>query len=252
MELTDLIESKKLRTQAARYSIVSGELYIRGFSTPLLRCLDQQQADYVIREIHEGICGSHSGGRTLATKVLRAGYYWPTLRSNCTEFVKKCVQCQKHENLIHASAAELHSISSPWPFALWGIDILGPFPMAKGQVKLLIVVVDYFTKWIEAEPLATITATNVQKFVWKNIITRCTPQSSTKETPFQLAYGTDSMILVEVGEPSFRRTHFHEESNDGVIRAELDVLDKAREKAQVIAEACKQRMTRRFNSNVKP
>nr|KYP39609.1 Transposon Ty3-G Gag-Pol polyprotein [Cajanus cajan] len=81
---------------------------------------------------------------------------------------------------------------------------------------------------------------------------RCTPQSTTKETPFRLAYGADAMILVEVGEPSFRRQHFHEESNDSSLRAELDVLDEVREKTQVVPEACKQRMSRHFNSNLKP
>uniref|UniRef100_A0A151UHE5 Retrovirus-related Pol polyprotein from transposon 17.6 n=1 Tax=Cajanus cajan TaxID=3821 RepID=A0A151UHE5_CAJCA len=171
-ELSDPLEAKKVQTQAARYSVIAGELYRRGFSTPLLKCLDQPQADYVLREIHEGICGSHSGARTLAAKVLRAGYYWPTLKTDCAEYVKKCKQWQQHGNLIHASAEQLHSVSAPWPFALWGIDILGPFPLAKGQCKFLVVAVDYFTKWIEAEPLATITAANVQKFVWKNIITR--------------------------------------------------------------------------------
>nr|KYP59635.1 hypothetical protein KK1_015071 [Cajanus cajan] len=60
------------------------------------------------------------------------------------------------------------------------------------------------------------------------------------------------MIPVEVGEPSFRRQHFHEESNDDSHRAELDVLDEVRERAQIVAEACKQRMSRRFNSNLKP
>nr|KYP44062.1 Gypsy retrotransposon integrase-like protein 1 [Cajanus cajan] len=182
----------------------------------------------------------------MAAKVLRAGYYWPTLKEDCANFVKKCVQCQKHGNLIHASAAELHSVSSPCPFSLWGINVLGPFPMAKGQVKFLVVAVDYFIKWIEAEPLACISATNVQKFVWKSLVT------PTKETPFRLTYGADAMIPVEVGEPSFRRQHFHEESNNASLRAELDVLDETREKAQIVAEACKQRMTRRFNSNVKP
>nr|KYP34029.1 Pro-Pol polyprotein [Cajanus cajan] len=306
-EPVDPIEAKKIRTQAARYSVVAGELYRRGFSTPLLKCIDQQQADYVLREIHEGICGSHSGARTLTAKVLRAGYYWPTLKTDCAEYVKKCKQCQQHGNLIHASTEQLHAVNAPWPFALWGIDILGPFPLTKGQCKFLVVAVDYFTKWIEAEPLATITSANIQKFVWKNIITRfgipyaiisdnglqftdkkfnnflenlgiqhqftsvehpqsngqaeaankvvltelkkrlgmakgawaeelpkvlwayrCTPQSCTKETPFRLAYGTDAMIPVEVGEPSFRRTHFHEESNDGAIRAELDVVEELR------------------------
>ncbi|XP_020207378.1 uncharacterized protein LOC109792381 [Cajanus cajan] len=157
----DPVEAEKIRTQAAWYFMVTDELYRRGFSTPLLKCIDDHQADYVMREIHEGICGSHSGGRTLAAKVLRAGYYWPTLKGDCTEFVKKCVKCQKHGNLIHALAAELHSISSPWLFALWGIDVLGPFPVARGQVKFLLVAVDYFTKWIEAEPLACISVANV-------------------------------------------------------------------------------------------
>nr|KYP38476.1 Gypsy retrotransposon integrase-like protein 1 [Cajanus cajan] len=136
-EPSDPLEAKKVRTQAARYSVIACELYRRGFSTPLLKCLDQPQADYVLREVHEGICGSHSGARTLAAKVLRAGYYWPTLKTDCAEYVKKCKQCQQHGNLIHASAEQLHSVSAPWPFALWGIDILGPFPLAKGQCKFL-------------------------------------------------------------------------------------------------------------------
>ncbi|XP_020205543.1 uncharacterized protein LOC109790741 [Cajanus cajan] len=112
------LAAKNLRTQAARYSVIGGELYRRVFSTPLLKCVDSAQSDYVLREIHQGICGSHSGGRTLAAKVLRAGYYWPTLKSDCAQFVKRCIQCQKHGNLIHASAEQLHTISSPWPFAL--------------------------------------------------------------------------------------------------------------------------------------
>nr|KYP72105.1 Gypsy retrotransposon integrase-like protein 1 [Cajanus cajan] len=163
--------ARKLRTQAAHFSVIGTELYKRGFSTPLFKCIGLEQADYVLREIHEGICGSHSGGRTLAAKVLRVGYYWPTLKGDCAQFVKRCVQCQKHGNLIHASAEQLHSVSSSWPFALWGMDILGPFPIAKGQDKFLLVAIDYFTKWIEAEPLATITVNNVQKFMWKNVIT---------------------------------------------------------------------------------
>jgi len=60
----------------------------------------------------------------------------------------------------------------PWPFAKWGMDILDTFSPGKGQVKFLIVVVDYFTKWIEAKPLTTITAQQVQQFVWKDIICR--------------------------------------------------------------------------------
>lgn len=108
----------------------------------------------------------------MATRVLQVGYYLLTLRTNCSNFVKKFIQCQRHGNLIHRSAEELHPMVSPWPFAIWGIYILGPFPTALGQRKFLLVVVDYFTKWVEAEPLANITTQEVQKFFWRNIITR--------------------------------------------------------------------------------
>ena len=61
---------------------------------------------------------------------------------------------------------------SPWPFFKGGIDLLGPFPLTVGQVKYLIVAIDNFTKWIEVEPLASITATQARKFVWWNIFTQ--------------------------------------------------------------------------------
>jgi len=86
--------------------------------------------------------------------------------------VRKCKPCQKHGNLIHQKQEQLHHILSPWPFAKWGMDILDPFSPGKGQVKFLIVAVDYFTKWIEAKPLTTITSQQVQQFVWKDIIFR--------------------------------------------------------------------------------
>ena len=69
-------------------------LYKRGFTAPYLRCLDSEEADYVMREIHEGICGNHSGGRALAHKIIRQGYYWPTLHDDAMKFVRKCDRCQ--------------------------------------------------------------------------------------------------------------------------------------------------------------
>ena len=63
-------------------------------------------------------------------------------------------------------------ISSPWPFAQWGIDIMGLFPLGKNQLIVLIVAIDYFTKWVEAEPMKMITEAKVTSFVWKNIICR--------------------------------------------------------------------------------
>ena len=64
------------------------------------------------------------------------------------------------------------TITSLWPFAQWGIDIVGPLPQGKRQVKFLLVAIDYFIKWVEAEALATIMEARIHKFVWKNIVYR--------------------------------------------------------------------------------
>ena len=63
-------------------------------------------------------------------------------------------------------------MTAPWPFTQWGLDIMGPFSRAIRQLKFLVVVIDYFTKWVEAEALATITEKNIRSFVWRNIICR--------------------------------------------------------------------------------
>ena len=63
-------------------------------------------------------------------------------------------------------------MTAPWPFTQWGLDIMGPFPTALRQLKFLVVGINYFTKWVEAEPLATITEKSIRTFVWRNIICR--------------------------------------------------------------------------------
>lgn len=72
----------------------------------------------------------------------------------------------------HAPLEALHNITSLWPFSLWGMDILRPFPTPKEQVEFLLIAVDYFTKCIKVKPLTMITTHKVQKFTWKNIICR--------------------------------------------------------------------------------
>ena len=119
----------------------------------------------MMNELHNDICRAHSGGRSMARRVIRAVHYWPKLQADWAKFSKTCKNCPWNGPLICLSATQLQSISSPWPFAVYGMDIIGPFPPASRQRKFLLVVVDYFTKWIEVEPLTRITATQVQQFV---------------------------------------------------------------------------------------
>ena len=94
------------------------------------------------------------------------------MQVDAVELVKKCDRCQRYSNIQRLPAERLTAISSPWPFAQWGIDIVGPLPQGKGQVKFLLVVINYFTKWVEAEAVAKIMEARIQSFVWKNIICR--------------------------------------------------------------------------------
>nr|CAN79600.1 hypothetical protein VITISV_015420 [Vitis vinifera] len=130
------------------------------------------RAQYVLAELHEGVCGNHSGGRSLAHRAHSQGYYWPTMKKDAAAYVKKCDKCQRYAPIPHMPSATLKSISGPWPFAQWGMDIVGPFPTAPAQKKYLLVATDYFSKWVEAEAYASIKDKDVTKFVWKNIVCR--------------------------------------------------------------------------------
>ncbi|KAL5544494.1 hypothetical protein UlMin_008278 [Ulmus minor] len=75
----DKVEARTLRMRAARYTCLAGQLYKRGFSNPLLKCVTADQGSYIMREIHEGVCGNHAGKRSLLHKIVRQGYYWPSM-----------------------------------------------------------------------------------------------------------------------------------------------------------------------------
>jgi len=85
-------EGKRVRRQATSYTVVDGELFRKGFSTSLLKCLARAQAEYVLSKLHRGIYGMHSSARSMVVQVLRAGYCWPTVKRSYTE---KCQECQK-------------------------------------------------------------------------------------------------------------------------------------------------------------
>ncbi len=132
-------------------------MYRRSFSLPYQRCLDKLEAEYMMKKVHEGICSNHSGARSLVHKLVRAGYYWPTMQKDAVSYVRDCDKCQRFGNLIHSSPEALTPMMASWPFAQWGLDIIRPFPVGRKQMKFLVIGINYFTKWVKAEPLATIT-----------------------------------------------------------------------------------------------
>ena len=87
------------------------------------------------------------------------------MQKDAEAYVKSCDKCQRFSNIIRQPTEELIPMTAPWPFAQWGLDIIGHFPTAIRQLKFLVVGINYFTKWVEAEALATITEKNIRSFV---------------------------------------------------------------------------------------
>ena len=245
-------------------------------------------------------------------------------------YVKAYDKCQRFSNLIRQPSEELTPMTAPWSFAQWGLDIIGPFPTALRQLKFLVVGIDYFTKWVEVEPLATITEKSICSFVWRNIICRygiprvlvsnngkqfdnsafrdfclelgiknhysspahpqangqvevtnrtllkiiktrlegakgiwpnelpsilwayrTTTRTMTREIPFRLTYGSDAVILAEVGLTSYRVENYTEDKNEEAMRLQLDLVDEARATAEQRLARYQNLMSKHYNSKVR-
>ena len=135
-----------------------------------MQCLADQKQQEALGITYNA---EHQGGTRLFAHLLHLVYYWSTMEADCCEFVRRCHECQIHSNLIHAPSSHLHNLSSPWPFSVWGIDIIGKInPKASNGHEFILVAIDYFTKWVEAASYSTITATHVCKFIKNNLVCR--------------------------------------------------------------------------------
>ncbi|XP_038707287.1 uncharacterized protein LOC120002598 [Tripterygium wilfordii] len=153
----DKKEARKLAVKAARFWLSPDQkLYKKSFSGPYLLCVHLARVEDLLFEIHEGSCGAHATGRTLAFRAITQGFWWPYMQKDALQYVKKCEKCQKFAPIPYQPAGDLCPLTSPWPFAQWGLDIIGPLPWATGNRRFLITATDYFTKWIEARALAAI------------------------------------------------------------------------------------------------
>ena len=82
--------ARKIRYHAKHYLLLNEKLYKRGVLTPLLRCLNVEEAKQVLSEIQDRVCEKHTGGQSLAHKVLLQGFYWPTMKQDAAEYARKC------------------------------------------------------------------------------------------------------------------------------------------------------------------
>nr|XP_027062904.1 uncharacterized protein LOC113689315 [Coffea arabica] len=282
------VEARKVLLKSQKYVLTHEVLYRKSYMQPWLKCVTPEEGSYVLRELHESICGNHVGPRVLAKKEMLAGYYWPTIFRDSAELIARC------------------------------------------GYEHLVVAIDYFTKWVEAEPLNTISSRSIQKFLWKSIVYRfgipkalvsdngrqfadhslqewctelgiqqhftsvghpqtngqvenvnrtilhglktriesartnwleelptilwayrTTPRTATQETPFVLTYGVEAVISAEIGVPSGRVQHFVAQNNEEEIRLSLDLLEHRREEAAIRMAKYKGQVARYYNARVR-
>lgn len=135
-------EAIKIRNKAAKYTILSRKLYRMGKATTMLRCLGKDDITLVLAEVHKGVCINHIDGKAITHKLLRAEHYCGPLQWKETS--------PSSRSAINSRDTLTFTTPSHWPFYQWGMDNLGAFPLGPGQLNILIMGVDYFTKWIEA------------------------------------------------------------------------------------------------------
>ncbi|GJV67646.1 reverse transcriptase domain-containing protein [Tanacetum coccineum] len=142
----DLVDARTLMEKIRNYTMKDGVLYRKSYLVPLMR--------------------------RVVAKAMNMGYYWPSMHRDARELIRACDDYQAHTSVPRLPKADMILVTSAWPFMKWGMDIVGPLLEGPGRVKYLIVAIDYFTKWMEAKPLATITGKQVVNFTYDNIVCR--------------------------------------------------------------------------------
>eukprot|EP00253_Pinus_taeda_P035267 PITA_35267 len=231
---SSISQARTIKLRAAKYYINENLLYWRDPSGMLLRCLDKEQSMEVMQQFHSSMCGGHHYWKTTAHKILRVGYYWPSLFSDVFAFVKSCDRCQRFEGKQQLKSLPLKPIHAKGPFQNWGLHFIGEInPHASGQHRWIIVATDYFTKWIDAIPTRKANHNVVMKFLIENIFTRfgcphkLVTDNATAFKAKQLVEMCDSIGINLVHSTSYypQGNGLAESSNKSLIRIIKKLLD---------------------------
>jgi hypothetical protein len=150
----DKAEQERITRRSANYIVIGSDLYRKAASTGILmKCILRSESLQLLAKIHSGECVCHAASTNLIGKAYRSGFYWPTAVTDAKDLVKRCKGFQFFAKQQHLPAQALRTIPPSWPFAIWGLDAVGPFCTAPGDYKHILVVVDKFTKWIKSDLL---------------------------------------------------------------------------------------------------
>ncbi|XP_022857369.1 uncharacterized protein LOC111378409 [Olea europaea var. sylvestris] len=222
--------------------MISGVLFRRSITLPYLRCLRPLESSQALAEVHKGVCRNHQGASALAFKLGRYGYYWPTMKKDALEYVKRCDRCQSNRVLhkmgrgrtsrhnIEAQAKSLH------------LEIYHLQSNGLAEVTNRIILQDLRTiignargSWSDELP----------SILWTY---RTTQRTTIGKIPFMLAYGIEVMVPVKIRLPSHRR--LVPETSEHTTE-HLDLLEEVREQAAIKVASYQTKTAKHFNSKVK-
>ncbi|XP_071727479.1 uncharacterized protein [Rutidosis leptorrhynchoides] len=207
--------------------------------------------------------------------------------ADTAERIRVCQEFQLHAPVSRAPHHPMIPITSLWPFCKWAINIVGPFPKGAGNAEYLVVAIDFFTKWVEAKPLRTITSSEylrkllaatangqcevtnrdivhgikarlgmtrigwvdeLPKVLWAH---RTTHKNSTGETPFSLVYGSEAVIPAVITVPTERILSYSEGENDERLCTNLNYAEERREMTTIREATNKQRIAKYYDKCVR-
>ncbi|XP_057426101.1 uncharacterized protein LOC130719494 [Lotus japonicus] len=277
--------TKEKRREASFYTLVGGQMYRQGIMSPMLKCVDAAKSQEIMAEVHEGVCSSHIGGRYLAVKVLRAGFYWPTIKKDCLEYVKKCSKCQVFSDIHRAPPEQLTTMTAAkvrnflWRRVVCRFGVPMALVMDNGTQFTSALTRDFcadlgidmrFTSVEHPQTNGQAEAANkvilnglkkkldeakgwwVEEFPDVLWAYNTTVQTSTGETPYRLTYGSDTMLPVEVENQSWRVANRNEEENNDNLIANLIMLPELQREAHLRNETRKLRVARKYATKVVP
>jgi hypothetical protein len=160
---------KEIHRRNKPYTLIGETLYWTRSDGILRRAVDKKEAQLILEQCHEGVCGGHFAQDTAAHKILLAGYFWPSMFKDCSSHCKICQTCQAYAKRAFPHTA-LRLILPTSAFEKWGLDFVGPLPTMVLRNKYLIVATDYLTKWTEAAAIRHNTKHEVVEIFFNQII----------------------------------------------------------------------------------
>nr|GEX59726.1 reverse transcriptase domain-containing protein [Tanacetum cinerariifolium] len=238
----DVKRARAIKRKSWRFVVVHETLYKKSFLGQWLRCVGPLQANYILREIHEGSCSMHAGTRSVVAKALRTGYYWPTMHRDARTLIRACQDCQVHKpfrddpfkDWCEKLCIRQHFASVKHPQTNGLVERANPSLRRGIKARL--------------EAKSKNCMEELPHVLWAH---RAMIKSSNGDTPFSLTYGTEVVIPTEIGMPALRTTEVDLVENNEALEINLDLLEERREEAAIREAKSKAKIEKYYNSKVR-